>query len=378
MKDLRYQKLAYLLANYSLGIKEGDEVWFMGELGALPLYTALYEEVIKAGGHVFTTLSFPGWQELFFKHATKKQLEHMCPFSKFVAERCNKRVRIIGSTNTRALSQVPSDKQSIVSKANQPLMAISMDRSAKGELDWVVSLCPTEGLAQEANSSLLDYEDFVFKAGFLDQNDPVASWKEQERKQKLMVDYLNTKKELHFKTPHGTDLHVNIEGMKWMNSCGKRNFPDGEVFTGPNLEAADGGINGVVHYTYPAILKANVVEGVRLTFENGRVVDAKATKNEAFLKAMIEQDEGASTLGEIAIGTNYAIDTFTQNILFDEKIGGTFHAALGAGYPETGNKNISGLHWDMICDLRDGGEIFADGELISKNGRFENSDWPSL
>jgi aminopeptidase len=192
-----------------------------------------------------------------------------------------------------------------------------------------------------------------------------------------MVEYLNTKKELQFKTPFGTDLRVNIEGMKWVNSCGKRNFPDGEVFTGPNLTAPDGGINGEVHYTFPAILKANVVEGVRLTFEKGRVVDAKATKNEAFLKAMIEQDEGASTLGEIAIGTNYAIDTFTQNILFDEKIGGTFHAALGAGYPETGNANKSGLHWDMICDLREGGEIYADGELISKNGRFTNPEWPS-
>lgn len=377
MKDPRYQKFAHLLTHYSLSVKPGDKVWFTGELGALPLYTALYEEVIKAGGHVFTTLAPSGWAEIYYEYASEEQLKHLCPFTKYVAEHCNKRVRLIGDENTRALSGVSSYKQSLHSKTMQPLMKTSMERSARGELDWVVSLCPTSGLAQEANRGLAAYEEFVFKAGFMDQKDPVALWKEQERKQALMVEYLDRVKELHFKTPYGTDLLVNVEGMKWMNSCGKHNFPDGEVFTGPNLKASDGGVNGVVHYTFPAILKANIVEGVKLTFEKGRVVEATATKNEAFLKAMIAQDEGASTLGEIAIGTNYSIDTFTQNILFDEKIGGTFHAALGAGYPETGNTNVSGLHWDMICDLREGGEILADGKVISKNGKFTDPKWPS-
>ena len=373
MRDSRLNKMAQVIVNYSLEVKEDDLVWMVGEMGGLPLFEALYEELIKCGAQVFSTFHPAGWDELFFKYASDRQLEKTCPFALSNASICNKRIRVEGMTNTRALCNVDPKKQALRSLAYKPLLEKTMERSAKGDLDWVVTLCPTEALAQEGEMGLLEYADFVYGAAHLDEADPVASWKAQEKQQELMVQYLEKKKELHFKTAAGTDLRVNIEGMRWKNSCGKRNFPDGEVFTGPK----EGGVEGIVRYTYPAIYHGTVVEDVELVFEKGKVVKATASKNEEFLRAMIDQDEGASSLGEIAIGTNYRIEKFTKNILFDEKIGGTFHAALGAGYPETGNTNKSALHWDMICDLREGGTIEADGEVISKDGVFTFDGWPS-
>jgi aminopeptidase len=191
-----------------------------------------------------------------------------------------------------------------------------------------------------------------------------------------VADFLTGKRELHFQAANGTDLKVNVEGMTWVNCAGESNFPDGEVFTGPNLQAEDGGVNGVVRYSFPAVHHGRECDGIELTFEKGRVVQAKAEKGEDFLKAMLAQDEGASALGEIAVGTNYSITRYTKNTLFDEKIGGTFHAAVGEGYPETGNHNKSALHWDMVCDLRPGGTIHVDGELMSQDGVFAFDGWP--
>ncbi|MCH9610916.1 MAG: Aminopeptidase 2 [Chlamydiales bacterium] len=364
MSDSNLQKMAQVLVNYSLEIKKGDVVWQMGEMGGLPLQRAMYEEIIKLGAFSHVTLQPAGFDELLFRYASDKYLATTCPFQLKLSEICNKRVRVEGPTNTRALSAVDPKKAALRSQARLPLLKRTMERAAAGELDWLVTLCPTEALAQEGDMGLLDYEEFVFKAAHLDEDDPVAFWKSQEKRQQKLVDYLDQKKKLHFKTAAGTDLHVEIEGKKWINSCGKRNFPDGEVFSGPGL------VEGIVRYTFPAIYNGTIVEDVELIFEKGKVVSAKASKNEAFLHAMINQDEGASYLGEIAIGTNYNIPKFTQNILFDEKIGGTFHAALGAAYPETNCTNQSALHWDMICDLREGGTIEADGELISKDGKF--------
>jgi aminopeptidase len=249
-------------------------------------------------------------------------------------------------------------------------------------LRWVGTQFPTQAAAQDAEMSLRQYAEFVFSAGYLDQPDPVAIWQSIRDRQQRVVDYLTGKKTLRFRSANGTDLTVNVDGMTWINCAGESNFPDGEVFTGPNLDADDGGVNGVVHYSFPAVHHGREVHDIVLTFERGKVVKAQASKNQAFLEAMLDQDEGARRLGEIAIGTNYQITRYTKNTLFDEKIGGTFHAAVGAGYPETGNANTSGLHWDMVCDLRKdehgrgGGTIEADGEVFSKDGQFVFENWP--
>ncbi|MCB1181729.1 MAG: aminopeptidase [Chlamydiia bacterium] len=379
MRDPRLNRMAAVIVHYSLEIKPKDLVWMVGEMGALPLMEAIYEQVIRAGGNIKTDFHPPGWDEIFFRYANEDQLKHGCPFSLYNATHCDKRIRIIGSTNTRSLAGVDPIKQALVSQANQVILKQQLQRSAKGELDWIVSLCPTPAGAQEADMGTLDYAHFVYNAAYVDQEDPVSFLKQMEKKQQKMIDYLSTKKELHFQTKYGTDLRVNVSGMKWINSCGKRNYPDGEVFTGPNLDAEDGGVNGVIKYTFPAIWHNTIVEEVELTFTRGVVTRATASKNETFLRAMLDQDEGAKRLGEIAIGTNFNIQRFTSNILFDEKIGGTFHAALGMGYPETGNTNQSALHWDMICDLKEsGGEITADGEVIMKDGRFIFLGWPGV
>lgn len=374
MRDPRLEKLAQVLVHYSLEVKKGDKVLLNSELGGLALVEALYRELIRAGALVKTNLIISALDEIFMKEASEEQLSWTSPFAMHEVSIADKRIRIIAPDNTRAMSQVDPKRQAIHSKASAPIMSLFMERSAKGELKWQVTLAPTQASAQEAEMGFFDYEDFVFRAGYLDESDPIATLRRLELAQDRLIDFLKNKRELHFKTGQGTDLRVNVEGMRWLNACGKRNFPDGEVFTGPNLKASDGGINGVVHFTYPAIWHGTVVENVKLTFEKGRVVNARASKNESFLKTILAQDPGASTLGEIAIGTNYRIKKFTQNILFDEKIGGTFHAALGAGYPETGNSNQSALHWDMICDLREGGTIHADGELLSSSGKFQIPD----
>ncbi|MEM0915361.1 MAG: aminopeptidase, partial [Planctomycetota bacterium] len=260
-----------------------------------------------------------------------------------------------------------------------------MERAAEDKLRWVGTMYPTNASAQDAEMSLRQYADFVFSAGHLDKPDPAAEWTKIRDRQQLLTDYLNGKKQVRFQSPNGTDLTVTVDGMKWVNCFGDCNFPDGEVFTGPNLSASDGGVNGVVRYSFPAVHNGHEAHGIELTFEKGRVTQATADKGETFLLQMLDQDEGARNLGEIAIGTNYAIQQYTKNTLFDEKIGGTFHAAVGAGYPETGNSNSSGLHWDMVCDLRSpenggvekaGGTITVDGEVISKDGRFMFEGWP--
>ena len=194
---------------------------------------------------------------------------------------------------------------------------------------------------------------------------------------KKAIDFLSDKKELHFKNGNGTDLLVNIAGMKWVNLCGTINFPDGEIYTGPNLNAPDGGVNGIVKYDFPTIYRGVEVDGIELVFEKGAVVNIKASRNEDFLRSMIDQDAGAKFVGEIALGTNYCVNTGVKDILFDEKIGGTFHTALGMGYPETGNTNQSALHWDLVCDLRNDGVVYADKEKIFENGEFMFDDWPS-
>jgi aminopeptidase len=366
--------------NYSTAIKPGQLVRLTGDPVAMPLLEALYEKLILAGAHVLPRINPGVFGELFYEHASEDQLKYVPKLLEDEVACIDASIGIWAETNTKALTNADTKKQGMASTARRGLWKTFMTRAAEGQLRWVGTQYPTDASAQDAEMSLREYENFVFKAGHLDKPDPVAAWMEVARKQQIMTDYLNAdRKHIHFQAAGGTDLHVNIEGMRWINCCGRENFPDGEVFTGPNLDAPDGGVNGVVKYSFPAVHHGVEVDGIELTFEKGVVVDAKATKNEKFLIDMLDQDPGARRYGEVAIGTNYEITRYTKNTLFDEKIGGTFHAAVGAGYPETGNTNESGLHWDMVCDIRPeagGGTITVDGEVISRDGRFTFEGWP--
>ncbi len=386
MRDPHIDKLARVMVHYSTQVKPGQIVRISGDPVAMPLMEAIYEHCLKAGAHPYVKCTPEAVTELFYEHATEEQLKFVSPLALHEIETIDVSIGVWAEVNTKGLSRVDPKRQGMSSAARKPVFKVFMRRAAAAEkpadypgvkpLRWVGTLFPTLASAQDAEMSLAQYEAFVFKAGHLDQPDPVAQWLKVKERQQHVADYLQGKKVLRFQADNGTDLTVNVEGMTWINCCGESNFPDGEVFTGPNLKAADGGVNGVVRYHFPAVHNGREVHGIELTFERGRVTHAKASKNQDFLLAMLDQDPGARNLGEIAIGTNYSIREYSRNTLFDEKIGGTFHAAVGEGYPESGNTNESGLHWDMVCDLRQGGTITVDGVVISRNGRFLNPDWP--
>jgi len=376
MRDQRLDKLAKVLVEYATSVKPGQIVRVSGDTVALPLMEAVYEQALSAGAHPYLKCAPASLQNAFFDLANEDQLRYVNPLLEHEIKTIDVSISFWAETNTKSLSRVDPKRQGIVSSARKPIFKVFMDRAAKKELRWCGTLFPTQASAQDAEMSLRQYEDFVFAAGHLDKDDPVAQWQQVQHTQQKVVDYLTGKKEIRFQTANGTDLTVNVDQMKWINCCGHENFPDGEVFTGPNLSAPDGGVNGIAKYSFPAVHHGREVHDIELTFEKGHVVDAKASKNQDFLIQMLDQDEGARRLGEIAIGTNYQIQQYTKNTLFDEKIGGTFHAAVGAGYPESGNSNESGLHWDMVCDLRQGGTITVDGHVISRDGRFVFDDWP--
>ena len=386
MRDPRLDKLAAVLVHYSIAAKPGQLIRIAGDTVGLPLLEAVYEQVLKAGAHPLIRLSSSEMADALYELASDAQLQYLAPTALQEIEAIDASIGLWADVNTKSMSTVDPRKQGLASAARRPYMDRFFARAAAGDLKWTGTQYPTHASAQDAEMSLRKYADFVFRAGYLHLDDPVAMWQAISAKQQKVVDYLTGKKHLHFKTSGGTDLHVDVEGMTWINCDGHENFPDGEVFTGPNLQAgpnspSPGGVNGVVHYSFPAVHHGREVHDIILTFEQGKVVDAQASKNQDFLVAMLDQDPGARRLGEIAIGTNYEIQQYTKNTLFDEKIGGTFHAAVGAGYPETGNTNASGLHWDMVCDLRprkgeSGGTITVDGEVISKDGRFVFEGWP--
>ncbi|MHC4063982.1 MAG: aminopeptidase [Planctomycetota bacterium] len=375
MQDPRLDKLAGVLVKYSTGVKKDDVVQLRGNTTAEPLILAILKAVVKAGGHPLLRMVPDEAAELLCKHGSEQQLAYVSPLAKREFSTIDVSIGIWAEANTRAMSNVDPRKQQLMSQGKKPILSIFLKRAAlKGNdrLRWVGTQYPCQAAAQDAEMSLAEYEDFVYGAGMLHLPNPAAAWKKVHVAQQRLVDLLNKAREVRFLAPGGTDLRVGVRRRKWINCSGHENFPDGEVFTGPIEDATE----GTVHYTYPAIYGGREVQGVVLTFKAGKVVDARAAKNEDFLFKMIDQDRGGRILGEIALGTNYSIKRFTRNTLFDEKIGGTFHAALGAAYPETGGTNKSGLHWDMVCDLRRGGRVEVDGKVIMKNGRFLNARFP--
>lgn len=365
MADVRTLRLARLLVDYSVYVQPGDRVAVISQPAAAELVLPVYERILERGGHPDVALSLPGMEEAYFRTASEEQLAFVSPVERLFYEEYEALISIRAASNTRELNGVDPARQAVRRKAMHPLRQRYMERGATGELKWSGTLYPTQAYAQEADMSLRDFRDFVYGACFCDQEDPVARWREVHDTQARIIEWLHGHDRVRITGPNA-DLTLSIRDRVFMNSDGHHNMPSGEVFTGPVEDSA----NGWVRFTYPAITHGREVDGVELTFEEGRVVAASARKNEAFLHRMLDTDEGARYLGEFAIGTNFGIQQFTKNILFDEKIGGTFHMALGAGYPETGSLNRSAIHWDMICDMRDGGEIWVDGDLLYRNGAF--------
>ena len=367
MSSLRDLKLAQILLDYSIRIQPGERVAIWGTTAAEPLASALYQSILERGAYPFTYLDLADQEKLTLSYGNGTQIDSIPTARLQAVEEFEVYIKIYSMTDPRALNEFNPELQTRREKALAPLMDAQMNRGAAGALKWVATLYPTEGYAREAGQSPDEFRDFLFKACQVDDSiaDPVAHWQQVHQQQQAIIDHLAGADQVHLCGPN-VDLRLSIKDRNFENASGKCNMPDGEIYTGPVENSA----NGWVRFTYPAIRSGRIVEDVSLRFEDGRVVDAQASRNEDYLLAALELDPGARYLGEFAIGLNYQINRFTGNILLDEKIGGTFHVALGAGYPETGSVNKSAIHWDMICDLREDSEIRVDGEVISKNGKI--------
>jgi aminopeptidase len=365
MRDPRVEALARILVRYSTGVKKGDVCTVEGESPAEPLLLAIYEEVLRAGGHPILNMQLEGQAAAYFKNASDEQLEWVPPPHRWAVENADVRIAVMAKANTHDLSQVDPELQTRRQRTMEPLMRKAMERSARGDYRWALTLFPTHAYASAADMALPDYEDFYYGACLATDGDPVEAWRRQSTEVERLRDWIQGRKEVHV-TGEGTDLRIGIEGRTFIAADGKHNMPDGEFFTGPVEDSADGQIS----FHLPSAMGGREVSGVRLRFESGKVVDASAERGEEFLVQMLDTDEGARRLGELGIGTNYGISGGTKEILLDEKIGGTVHLALGRSYPETGGVNESAIHWDMICDLRKGGRIEVDGEALQVNGKF--------
>ena len=366
MTDPRLAKLADLLVNYSLELKPGEIVRIDGGTVAAPFVRELYRAALRAGANPRTRVEVEGIDVIAVGEASEEQLTFISEIDRFEIEHVDAIVTIWGDRNTRALSQADPQRVSKKIASRRKLTNRLWERIDDGKAKWVGTRFPTDAHAQDAEMSLAEYEDFVYGACHVRADeDPVSHWRGVSIQLSDRARELNTFTEFRVVGPD-TDLRFNVAGREWLAADGKLNMPDGEIFTSPVETETE----GEIRFSFPAIFQGRGVEDVRLRFEGGRVVRAEAGDGNEFLQSLLDMDAGARILGEVAFGLNYEIDRFTRDILFDEKIGGTMHFALGSSFKKLGGLNESGLHWDMICDLRADGEVYADGELVWKAGQF--------
>ncbi len=361
------QKFARLMVDYSARVKPGDRVAITSSTLAVPFIQELYRTVLERGAYPHVLLEFPEQEEILLAAASAEQLDFVPLFHKMAFEEFDVLLKVRAEANTRLATHVDPQKLRHRAGAIGKLIAAQFERGASGALRWMSTIYPTQAYAMEAEAGFEDFKNFFFAACHCDDAtpDPVAYWEQVKVDQQRYIDRLQGHDRVEVRGPNA-DLRLSIKDRTFINACGQVNLPDGEVFTGP----VEDSVEGWVRFTFPAVEAGMMVEGIELHFEKGKVVKASAKKNEGHLMQMLDFDAGARYVGEFAIGTNYQINRFSRNILLDEKFGGSFHMALGRGYPETGNHNVSGIHWDLICDLRDGSEILVDHALVYKNGKF--------
>jgi aminopeptidase len=363
MVDSRVEKLAKLCVHYSVAVKPKEKVVIQGSGLALPLINGIFRECLLSDAYPYVKPELDV-AYTFYKHAKEHQLRFVSPFEKFMDENMDVQIRIECQPNPKRLTSIDPSKIQLRRASGRESSEILTKRGLKGKFRSVILPYPINAQAQEAAMSLEEYEDFVYQSCLVDKEDPVAEWKKIHEQQERVCRFLNQIDEMHV-LGEDTDLTFSVKGRKWINCSGKENMPDGEVFTSPIEDSA----NGVVRFTLPGIFSGREVEDIKLTFKDGKVVEASASKGNEFLQSIL-RIEGADRIGEAAIGTNYGITRFTKNLLFDEKIGGTIHIALGTSFPESGGLNESAIHWDILKNMKKDGEIYADGKLFYKNSKF--------
>ncbi len=359
MTDELIGRWADLLVDYCLRVQAGETILIASEWEGRPLVEACYRAVVLRGAHPLVRLELPGLSEFYVKHASDAQLSHVPPVPLYEAETVDGRIRISADSDTRSMRQVDPARQALMNRAYDPI------RKAASRKRWVLTQFPTQAYANDAAMKLADYEAYVASAMFLNRPDPVEAWQALGVRQSGLVDFMTGVRDIRIEAD-GTDLTLSVAGRTWINSDGRRNMPSGEIFTGP----VESSVNGRLRCGFPVCRGGREVVGIELEFRDGTVVSARADGSEDYLNAMLDLDPGARRLGELGIGLNSGIDRFTGSILYDEKIGGTIHLALGQSYPETGGTNESALHWDLIVDTRKNGRITADGRVVMENGRW--------
>jgi aminopeptidase len=364
MVDQRVERLAELCVHYSVAVKPKEKVVIRGSVQSAPLITEIYKQCLLSDAYPWVLPSLYA-DYTFYKHAKEHQLKFISPFDKFIYENMDVQITVLAEPNPRRLSNVDPSRVRMFQASRFELTEIFHKREAEGKLRWNLLAFPTSDEAQEASMALPEYEDFVYNSCLLDKKDPIAEWKKIRKQQESLCTFLNKAAKIHI-VGEDTDLIFSVKGRKWKNCSGDKNMPDGEVFTGP----VESTVNGKIRFTFPGIYLGREVEDITLTFKQGKVTKATAVKGQELLKEIIKI-KGADRLGEVAIGTNNGITRFTKEMLFDEKMGGTIHMALGNGYPETGSKNHSAIHWDILKDMKKNSEIYADGKLFYKNGKFQ-------
>ncbi len=363
-----YEKLANIAVEYSLKVQKGDYVVIIGPPLAKELFQALQIKILKAGAHVDLIPKLADTQAIFFQYASEEQLSKVKSIEDLLAKEVDCLVEILSGYNTRSLSSVDPHKLSkyIDSPERKKVKEIFEERSLKGELKWVIVPYPCQANAQEASMNLLTYSDFVFKSLFLDKENPTEEWRKLHKNQEIAIKYLNQVDHIQVLGKE-TDLSLSVKSRKWKNCSGQNNLPDGEVYTGPIEDS----VNGHITFTYPGLYFGKEIEDIYLEFKDGKVINAHARKGEELLNELLKI-ENANIIGEFAIGTNYGVTKFTKNMLFDEKMGGTIHCALGLGFEDTGSKNKSTVHWDILKDMKiPGSKIIADGNVIYEEGKLK-------
>lgn len=365
MQDIRIERWAHTLVNYCLYARPGEVIAIHSTPLAGPLVEAVYREVLHAGAHPLPMIEMENLEEILLREGNDEQLEMVHPRLAATSKYIDALLTIGAKSNTRAMNNLDPARLAKRRLAMNSIRKSQRDREQEQRFHWALTLYPTAAYAQDADMSLSEFEEFVFDVCFLNDPDPIARWKDVSEQQQKLVDWLVGRKQVTI-LGENTDLTLSIDGRVFINSDGKRNFPSGEFFTGPVENSA----NGVIQFDIPSSHDGQTIEGVRLVFREGKVVEASARQGQAFLDGMLEIDEGARFLGEFAFGNNPRVTRGTKNTLFDEKMGGTVHLALGNSYPETGGLNHSALHWDMVCDLRLEGEVWVDDVLFLKDGKL--------
>jgi aminopeptidase len=356
-------RLADVLVNYSTCVKPGDLVVLRAHDDGEPLLRALHHATLAAGANPVIQVKYDWSYYDLIKHGSDAQLDFVSPEHAWPVEQADVRISILANRNTKIASNLDPEREQRAARTFKPLTARFMERSASGALRWCLTQLPTESAAQDAEMSLQEYEHFVYGAGLLNNPDPAVCWRELAAQQQGWAAWLKGHDRVCIRGKD-VDLQFSIRDRTFECGSGQHNFPDGEIFTGP----VEDSVNGWVRFTYPLNIGRDI-EGIEFTFQDGKVDRAIASKNQDMLLNLLDTDGGSRYLGEFGIGTNPGITRFTRNMLFDEKMQGSFHLAIGASYPETGGKNESAIHLDMLCDLHDG-EIVVDGESIYRNGSF--------